>query len=413
MYTDYMNLIGHLDSDCFYVSAERVRFPALRGQPVGVLGNQGACVIAKSYELKAAGVSTAMPIWDAAKLCPQAIFIKRDFRWYEMLSRKLLSLLKTVSPKVEYYSIDEMFFDADELAHTFGCPIQQAVEKLQQKVLHEIGIPVSIGVSKSRTLAKLGSDAAKPFGYHVLLEEQSIEQFLKTQPVEEMSGIGKKSQAKLAQHNIINCYEFAQADFKFIRKLLTIKGETLWWELHSEPVTPIQTSRPSHKAISRGGSLGVATADTNRLAGWSARNTERLVEELDYYQVFAKRLAMMLQFKDGGGWSGCIIFPEPTARFSVLLSAVKQMLAAANINQRVSHMHLLAEKLSFRQTVQNLLFEGNPNSPIDRAAAIKQQINKKMGRFALRSAETLHLPDIYNDKTNEYDICDVHGKMCF
>jgi len=76
-------------------------------------------------------------------------------------------------------------------------------------------------------------------------------------------------------------------------------------------------------------------------------------------------------------------------------------------------MHLLAEKLSFRQTVQNLLFEGNPNSPIDRAAAIKQQINKKMGRFALRSAETLHLPDIYNDKTNEYDICDVHGKMCF
>jgi nucleotidyltransferase/DNA polymerase involved in DNA repair len=408
-----MILVGHIDCDCFYVSAERVRFPSLRGQPVGVLGNQGACVIAKSYELKAAGVTTAMPIWDAVKLCPQAIFIKRDFRWYEILSRKLLNLLKTVSPKVEYYSIDEMFFDADELAQAFGCPIQQAVEQLQQKVLNETGVPVSIGVSKSRTLAKLGSDAAKPFGYHVLLEDQAIEQFLKSQPVEEMSGIGKKSQEKLASHNIFNCHQFAQADFKFIRKLLTIKGETLWWELHGEPVTGIQTKRPSHKAISRGGSLGVATDDPNRLAGWAARNTERLVEELDYYQVFTKRLSLMLQYKDGSGWSGCITFPEPTARFSVLLAAVKQMLASANMNQRVSHMHLLAEKLRFRQTVQNILFQGNPSSPIDRVADIKQQINKKMGRFALRSAETLHLPDVYDDQTNQYDICDVHGKMCF
>ena len=73
-------MIGHIDSDCFYVSAERVRFPFLRNQPVGVLGNQGACVIAKSYELKAKGVSTGMPIWDAAKLCPEALFVKRDFR---------------------------------------------------------------------------------------------------------------------------------------------------------------------------------------------------------------------------------------------------------------------------------------------------------------------------------------------
>ncbi|MFK7779112.1 MAG: DNA polymerase V subunit UmuC, partial [Gimesia sp.] len=87
----------------------------MRGVPCGVLGNQGACVIAKSYELKSYGVKTGHPIWEAKKLCPHAVFVKRDFHWYEVISRRMLGLLKTVSPQVEYYSIDEMFFDATEL----------------------------------------------------------------------------------------------------------------------------------------------------------------------------------------------------------------------------------------------------------------------------------------------------------
>src|SRR5437016_9870300 len=111
--------IAHLDADCFYVSAERVRDRFLQGKPVGVLGNQGACVIAKSYEMKALGVKTGMPIWESVKCCPEGIYVKRDFRWYEVISRQLLHLLQTVSPTVEYYSIDEMFFRAEQLAQVF------------------------------------------------------------------------------------------------------------------------------------------------------------------------------------------------------------------------------------------------------------------------------------------------------
>ena len=110
--------MGHLDADCFYVSCERVRHPFLRGQSVGVLSNQGACVIAKSYEMKARGVTTGMPIWDALPLCPEGIFVKRDFEWYEVLSRQMLDLVRRFSPTVEYYSIDEVFFDAQ--AMSFG-----------------------------------------------------------------------------------------------------------------------------------------------------------------------------------------------------------------------------------------------------------------------------------------------------
>src|SRR5438874_12814845 len=94
--------VAHLDADCFYVSAERVRNSFLVGKPVGVLGNQGACVSAKSYEMKAAGVKTGMPIWDARKLCPKAVYVKRDFRWYETLSRQMLGIVRDFSPTVEY-----------------------------------------------------------------------------------------------------------------------------------------------------------------------------------------------------------------------------------------------------------------------------------------------------------------------
>jgi nucleotidyltransferase/DNA polymerase involved in DNA repair len=89
---------GHVDADCFYVSAERVRNAFLVGKPVGVLGNQGACVIARSYEMKKAGVPVGMPIWEALRVCLQGIYLKRDFRWYEVLSRLMLEAVRQFSP---------------------------------------------------------------------------------------------------------------------------------------------------------------------------------------------------------------------------------------------------------------------------------------------------------------------------
>src|SRR6476620_8574718 len=93
--------VAHLDSDCYYVSAARVRHADLVGKPVGVLGNNGACVIAKSYEMKARGVKAGTPIWDAKALCPEGVYVKRDFYWYEVLSRKMLGVVGTFSPTVE------------------------------------------------------------------------------------------------------------------------------------------------------------------------------------------------------------------------------------------------------------------------------------------------------------------------
>src|SRR4051812_35932182 len=103
--------VGYLDADVFYCSAERARFEVLKEVPLAVLGNQGACVIARSKEMKADGVNVGEPIWEAVRKCPEGVYLKRDFRWYDMLSRGMLALVRDLSPRVEYYSIDEFFFD--------------------------------------------------------------------------------------------------------------------------------------------------------------------------------------------------------------------------------------------------------------------------------------------------------------
>jgi nucleotidyltransferase/DNA polymerase involved in DNA repair len=402
--------IGHIDADAFYASAERVRNRFLIGKPVGVLGNQGACVIAKSYEMKATGVTTGMPIWDARKLCPDGVYLKRDFRWYEVLSGRLLDAVREFSPAVEYYSIDECFFEAVPLR---GASLQETAEALRDHLLKAVGVPVTVGIAPAKTLAKLVSDSAKPFGALALLDRDAVWALLDRLPVTEITGIASRRAARLAPHGITTCLDLALADRLLVRKELTLAGEALWWELRGEPVQPLHTRRPPHKTLSRGGSIGQATADPHRVYAWTVRSLERLVEELEYHRVRPGRLSVWVAYKDGRARAGDGALTAPTDRFDLLLLAAKQGLRQSWIPRvPVTRLHLVATDLRYPGEVQLGLFEPPP----ERAAALarlKREVNARVGRFALRSAATLYLNDLYRDEAAGYDICDVRGKMCF
>jgi nucleotidyltransferase/DNA polymerase involved in DNA repair len=416
-------VIGHLDADCFYVSCERVRFPCLRKQPVGVLGNQGVFVIAKSYELKQQGVPTGMAIKEAAHLCPEAIFVKRDFRWYEEVSRRMLGCVTAVSPRVEFYSIDECFFDAGLLPRITlkkgtgsagACPLfqdfQQAALLLQRHIFDRVGVPVSVGISRSRTLAKLVSKTVKPFGCETVLEPAEIAALLENMPVKQITGVGRRSEAKLAAHNIRTCAQFVQADRRLIRKLLTKSGEDLWWELRGEAVVPIVTTRPRHHCVSRGGWLGVPVTTEKRLVAWLVRHIERLVEALNFHEYVCSRMGLQLEVKNMGYVGDSATLLEATSSSELLIPAGKELLDRLWApGMTVTRMHVMADRLAVRGEQQMSLFRP-PDRQIDR---IKAMVNERCGRFVLRSAETLPLEDIYRDTANEYDICDIYGKSCF
>ena len=397
-------LIAHLDADCFYVSAERVRDSFLRGKPVGVLGNQGACVIAKSYEMKAAGIGTGDPIWEAVKKCPEGIYIKRDFRWYEVVSREMLTLVRERSPLVEYYSIDEFFMSVD-------VPDPQAfAEATRDAILRHAGVPVTIGVARTRTLAKLVSDLAKPFGALALLGADAEKELLTSRPVDDVTGIAKRSAAKLTAHGIRSCWDLAIAPPALVRRILTVVGERLCYELQGHRCIPIQANRPPHKIISRGGSIGQPTDDPEIQWGWAIRNLERLIEAMEWNGLMAGRLTLILEYKDGRVASESASLLAPTCRYDLLLEAVQHLWPRLRLPGRLYRMHYLAAELQYPGARQLCLFDSSPKRD---PRSVERSINERFGRFMLRSAATLALPEIYADDAHSYDICDVQGKTCF
>jgi nucleotidyltransferase/DNA polymerase involved in DNA repair len=402
-------LVGHLDADCFYVSAERVRLPFLRKKPLAVLGNQGACVIAKSHEMKARGVKTGEPIWDALRKCPDGVYLKRDFRWYEVLSRRMFDVMRGHSRRVEFYSIDEFFFDVEPPP---GQTEQDFAESLRDVVWREVGVPVTVGLGRSKSLAKLISDTAKPFGALALTEPDAERALLGRLAVTEITGIAARRAERLAGLSIRSCLDFVQADRKAIRKHLTVVGEELWHELNGTPVRPLYVNRPPHKILSRGGSLGEATADPDRLNAWLTRNTERLVEELEYHAVAVGKLQVYLSHQTWAG-AGQVDFAQPTDRFDLLLQGAKDCFSRSWApGMVVSRMHLISTRLCRPGHVQQGLFEP-PDAQARAVAELKRRVNAKVGRFALRSGATLPLYDVYRDREQGFDICDVRGKMCF
>jgi DNA polymerase V len=402
--------VGHLDADCFYVSAERVRDAFLVGKAVGVLGNQGACVIAKSYEMKAHGVGTGMPIWEALAKCPGGVYIKRDFRWYEILSRLMLDCVRDLAPRAEYYSIDEFFFVVEPPR---GRTLQETAESIRDRIWEVVRVPVTVGIARTRTLAKLISDSAKPFGARAVLGPAAEEALLAALPVTEISGIAGRRAARLAPWGIATCLDLARADRRLVRGVLTASGEALWWELNGEPIFPIHDRRPIHKALSRGGSFGDATADPIILYAWLVRNLERLIEELEYHALCAGRLTVWVAYKCGRVGVGSLSLALPSDRFDLLLDAARPCLRRAWLQREsATRMHLIAERLVPRTPAQLGLFDP-PAARAEAVARLKRAVNERIGRFALRSAATLPLGPIYHDPANSYDICDIRGKICF
>src|SRR5262249_10665957 len=164
---------------------------------------------------------------------------------------------------------------------------------------------------------------------------------------------------------------------------------------------------------SRGGSIGESTAAPTVLYAWVVRNLERLVEELDYHGVFAGRLAVWVGYRNGQSGSGESPLMSPTDRFDLLLEAARHGLRQAWRPPAPPHRGpLFAAQLRWRGEVQLGLFE-TPDEQAKAIAALKKEVNNRVGRFVLRSGATLFLDEVYRDSAHDYDICDVHGKTCF
>lgn len=196
-----MNWYLHIDMDAFYVSVERVLNPDLEGKPVMVGGARGRGVVTSaSYEARARGVRSAMPGYQARKLCPEGIFVPGRRNLYSEFSRKVFALLQEYSPTVRAYSIDEALVDLTGTERLMGHPLQTA-DSIIRRIERELGLPSSGGLASTRTLAKIAATAAKPRGL-LYVPAGSEEHFLAPLPVTVIPGIGPKTQRTFVARGI-------------------------------------------------------------------------------------------------------------------------------------------------------------------------------------------------------------------
>jgi len=184
--------ILHADLDAFYASVEQLLDPSLRGKPIAV---GGGVVLAASYEAKAFGVSGGMSGRRARELCPHLIFVDGHFNEYQRLGDAAIDVLNDFTPLVQRISIDEAFADVAGCTHLFGSPAEIA-SAVRRRVRTELGLPISIGVARTKHLAKIASQVAKPDGL-VVVDPQTELNFLHDLPVDLMWGVGPVTKARL------------------------------------------------------------------------------------------------------------------------------------------------------------------------------------------------------------------------
>jgi DNA polymerase-4 len=240
--------IAHLDCDAFYASVEKRDRPELRDQPVIVGGGKRGVVTTCCYIARISGVRSAMPMFKALKLCPQAVVIKPDFTKYRTESRRILDKLKALTPLIQPLSLDEAWLDLNGCERLHGGPAAMVLARTQGEIEREIGITVSVGLAPNKFLAKIASDLDKPRGFAVIGAAEAAA-FLAPRPASILPGVGAVFAAELRAAGLATIGDIARADAGDLAKLYGARGLQLARLARGEDDRPVDPDQ-ARKSIS-------------------------------------------------------------------------------------------------------------------------------------------------------------------
>ena len=288
-----------VDCDSFFVSCEQKRNTNLKGQPVCVLSNNDGCVISRSKEAKKMGIKMGEPFFMAKKDHPKAIYITADHEYYKEVSNHIMSILKNFSPFVQIYSIDEAFIDLTGLTRLYKRNYYKLAKHLRSKILEEVDIPVSIGVSSTKTLSKLASDKAKNISDGIyLIGKQKIKKELRHTNIEEIWGIGRRLTKNLKRHGVLTAEELVEKTDKWLDSKIGIHGIEMRHELLGEMVSTVTNEVKAPKSIQNTRAFGMFTNDFNFIKNELNKHIHTSCRKLRKYETKCLQIGIMLRTKD-------------------------------------------------------------------------------------------------------------------
>ncbi|MCX6011590.1 MAG: DNA polymerase IV [Chloroflexi bacterium] len=395
--------IMHIDLDAFFVSVEQVADPSLKGKPVVVGGRpQGRGVVAAaSYEARAFGLRSGMPLVTASRLCPQAIFIQGSFPKYRDASEKFMAILADFSPYLEPMGLDEAYLDATGFESIHGSVKQMAL-KIKQRVKKELGLNASIGIASGKVIAKVASEMSKPDG---LLEVVAGKEraFLAPLPIARLPGIGQKTEPKLKSLGIDTIGKLSAMPPKALKSHFGASGEVL--QRFASGIDDREVEPPAAaKSTSRETTFSQDTKDPARLESTLRYLGERVGADLRQKGKRARCVTLKLRYGD---------FTTITRR-RTLSQSMDSDQTIFETGQGLLKRALSGEKRAVRLIgigVSELVEAGRQLDMMDGSAQRQEQLNKaidrirkKYGFTAIQTGRTLKLKDVFAEGGEGYSL---------
>ena len=379
------------DCNNFFVSCERVFRPDLEGKPVVVLSGNDGCVVSRSNEAKALGIKMGIPYFQIEAMAKKkgVTAFSSNFSLYGDLSSRVMSILAKHTPRLEQYSVDEAFMHCN---HMPTDELKTYYEQVVKQVRKWVGIPISIGIAPTKTLAKIASKYAKQYpGYHgvcIIDTEEKRQKALQGFAIEDVWGIGRQAQKKLAAANIQTAWDFAQQLPIFAKNLLHKPGVQTWQELNAVDCIDI-TDRPERQSMSQSRTFQTGISDR-------ATIEKALVDFMSYCaEKMRKQGSVCQQFivyahtsrfaeQDTHVIHQVVTLPIPTAITSEL---VRHMLVALRRQWRAypyKKAGVVLMNLSPAANQQQVLFDERPRERDERLQKAIDNINQQYGKPAVK-----------------------------
>ena len=364
--------IALVDCDSFFVSCERKLNPELNGLPVSVVSGERGCVISRSKEAKKLGVPMGIPLFQAVERYPECIYIPANHYAYTKISKMVMGILKDFSPNVQVYSIDEAFVDFTGMTKLYKKNYYELGIELQKRVWEAVNIPVTIGVSTSKTLSKLASDKAKNTLDRVALAgKQTRINLLKRTEIDEVWGIGRRIGAKLRGYGIRTAYDFTMRDDGWIQKRFGKNGLVTKSELLGKMINPISNEVELPKSISDSKSFLEFSSDLNFLRNELSIHIHSCCKRLRKIDCKCSTIGVMLKTKDFRTYYEKADLKSPLDfEFDISKIAFEildKMYCSSNLYRSIG---IVFENFNQNSNEQLTLFENNP----------KREKNEKLGK---------------------------------
>ncbi|WP_294557858.1 DNA polymerase IV [uncultured Mailhella sp.] len=286
----------HMDMDAFFASIEQLDNPQLRGRPVVVGGEHRGVVSTCSYEARRFGIRSAMPVAEARRRCPHAVYIRPRMQRYAEMSALVRETIARFSPRVEMASVDEAYLDATGLERLFG-PVEAMGYSLKEAVKTATGgLTCSVGIAPVKFLAKIASEQRKPDGLFLLAPE-AVPAFLAALPVTAVPGVGRHFAAELASMGVKNCADVSRYGADFWQRRYGKAGAVLWARAHGEDPREVVPWSPP-KSESAEVTLDEDTLDRELLRTWLLRHAERVGASLRRQGLAGRTVTLKIKYAD-------------------------------------------------------------------------------------------------------------------